>query len=169
MAELEIQELKDDNSKSRKWLYIIIAVVALILLLIILFFVYLYISKSGILEKTSSKSKDKDIVETTESIGIGPLFTFDTFIVNLADPSGSRYLRMTMDVEVDNNAVVEEMKTRQPQLRDMVISIASNKTYEDISTTRGKLAIKEEIIRRFNLILKSGKVRNIYFTEFVVQ
>jgi len=76
---------------------------------------------------------------------------------------------MTMDVEVDSNAVVEEMKTRQPQLRDMVISIASNKTYEDISTTRGKLAIKEEIIRRFNLILKSGKVRNIYFTEFVVQ
>jgi len=74
-----------------------------------------------------------------------------------------------MDVEVDNNAVVEEMKTRQPQLRDMVITIVSNKTYEDISTTRGKLAIKEEIIRRFNLILKSGKVRNIYFTEFVVQ
>ena len=167
MAELEIQELKEDDGKSRKWLYIVIAIVVLILLLIILFFVYLYISKSGILEKTSSKSKD--IVETTKSIGIGPLFTFDTFIVNLADPSGSRYLRMTMDVEVDNNAVVEEMKTRQPQLRDMVITIVSNKTYEDISTTRGKLAIKEEIIRRFNLILKSGKVRNIYFTEFVVQ
>lgn len=167
MAELEIQELNEDDGKSKKWLYIIIAIVAFILLLAILFFAYLYITKSGLLEKGDSKEKNRS--ETIETTGIGPLFTFDTFIVNLADPSGSRYLRMTMDVEVDSNVVIEEMKTRQPQLRDMVISIVSNKTYDDVASTRGKLAIKEEIIRRFNLILKSGKVRNIYFTEFVVQ
>jgi flagellar FliL protein len=167
MAEIEIQELKENNNKTKKWLYIIIAIIALILISIILFFAYLYISKSGILEKESAKSNDK--VESTAPLGIGPLFSFDTFIVNLADPSGSRYLRMTIDVEVDNNAVIEEMKQRQPQLRDMIISLVSNKTYNDVSTIRGKLAIKEEIIRRFNLILKSGKVRNIYFTEFVVQ
>jgi flagellar FliL protein len=107
--------------------------------------------------------------KTSEVSGIGPLFSFDTFIINLADPSGSKYLRMTIDVEVDNNMVIEEMKTRQPQLRDMIISVVSSKTYDDIFTTRGKLALKEEIIRRFNLILQSGRVRNIYFTEFVVQ
>jgi len=119
------------------------------------------------LEKENAKSTNE--IESDAPIGIGPLFSFDTFIVNLADPSGSRYLRMTIDVEVDNNVVIEEMKQRQPQLRDMIISLVSNKTYEDVSTTRGKLAIKEEIIRRFNLILTTGKVRNIYFTEFVVQ
>jgi flagellar FliL protein len=167
MAELEIQELKEGEGKSKKWLYIIIAIIALILLLSILFFAYIYISKSGLLDKGITEEKNK--VSPIEVTGIGPLYTFDTFIVNLADPSGSRYLRMTIDVEVDSNFVIEEMKTRQPQLRDMIISIVSNKTYEDVSTTRGKLAIKEEIIRRFNLILKTGKVRNIYFTEFVVQ
>jgi flagellar FliL protein len=167
MAEIEIEEIKDKNGKSKKFLFVIIAVFSVLLLLVIILG-FLYFVRSDKTQKTSEHEKT-EVSESTNVTGMGPLYTFDTFVVNLNDPGGSRYLRMSMDVEADNNIVIKEIEERKPQLRDTVISILSSKSYADVSTTRGKLAVKEEIIRRFNLILRGGKLRNVYLTEFVVQ
>ncbi|MBW1976319.1 MAG: flagellar basal body protein FliL, partial [Deltaproteobacteria bacterium] len=35
-------------------------------------------------------------------------YQLDTFLVNLADPGGKRYLKLTMELELDNPKVIDE-------------------------------------------------------------
>ncbi|UOD33808.1 flagellar basal body-associated FliL family protein [Deferribacteraceae bacterium V6Fe1] len=100
---------------------------------------------------------------------IGPLYSFDSFIVNLADPGGTRYLKVSMQAELDSDKLADEIEKRKPQIRDIILTVLSSKTYAEVSTAQGKLALKQEIMRRINLTLTSGAIRSIYFTEFVSQ
>lgn len=100
---------------------------------------------------------------------LGPIFSLDTFIVNLADPGGTRYLRVTMDLEIDGKPVEEELAKRLPQVRDTVLMVIPSKRFADISTGEGKTALREELIGTINKVLTSGKILRIYFKEFVIQ
>lgn len=110
---------------------------------------------------------EEEIAE--EEVTIGPMYKMDTLIVNLADRGGKRYLRTTMQLELDNPDLIEEIDLRLPQLRDAVLMILPAKNYADIGTTEGKIALRDEIIAKMNAILKKGQITTIYFTEFVVQ
>jgi flagellar FliL protein len=100
---------------------------------------------------------------------IGPIFDLATFIVNLADKGGNRYLRVTMDLELQNDELKNELGKRLPQVRDSILMILPSKRFEDISSAEGKTALRDEILEKINGILTQGKVTNIYFKEFVVQ
>jgi len=98
-----------------------------------------------------------------------PTIDLDPFIVNLADRETRRYLKVKMSLEVSNDKVEEEVKKRMPEIRDTITMLLSSKTYADLSTVDGKMALKAAIMNRLNAILVSGKVTNVYFTEFVIQ
>jgi flagellar FliL protein len=100
---------------------------------------------------------------------LGPIFSLDTFIVNLADKGGNRYLRVTMDLELDNPELEDELNKRLPQVRDSLLMILPTKRFEDISTVQGKTALRDEMLEALNGYLAQGKITNIYFKEFVVQ
>jgi len=112
-------------------------------------------------DKTADKAKAEEP---------GKMVSLDTFIVNLADPGGNRYLRVTMDLEVVGGKPAEdEMAKRVPQLRDAVLMILPTKRFADISTTDGKTAMREELTGAINELLATAKVARIYFKEFVIQ
>lgn len=101
---------------------------------------------------------------------VGVLYPLETFIVNMADNDGTRYLKVTIQLELDNTEKLkEEMDKRVPQLRDAILTILSAKTYEEVSSAQGKLVLKQEIQRRINSLLPFGQITNVYFTEFVSQ
>ena len=100
---------------------------------------------------------------------VGPIFSLETFIVNLADKGGNRYLRVTMDLELGNPEMESEVSQRLPQVRDSILMILPTKRFEDISTAQGKTALRDEIMETMNTYLLKGKITNIYFKEFVDQ
>ena len=100
---------------------------------------------------------------------VGPIFSLETFIVNLADNGGNRYLRVTMDLELGNPELESEVSQRLPQVRDSILMILPTKRFEDINTVQGKTALRDEIMETINTYLIQGKITNIYFKEFVVQ
>ena len=100
---------------------------------------------------------------------LGPICPLETFIVNLADKGGNRYLRMTMDLELGNPELQTEITKRMPQIRDSILMILPSKRFDDISPVEGKTALRDEILEKLNGLLTSGKITNIYFKEFVVQ
>ena len=100
---------------------------------------------------------------------LGPIYTLDTFIVNLADKGGKRYLRVTIDLELQNSEMQAEIVKRLPQVRDSILMILPSKRFDDISSMDGKVALREEIIDSLNGFLTQGKITKIYFKEFVVQ
>jgi flagellar FliL protein len=100
---------------------------------------------------------------------IGPIFPLEAFIVNLADSDGRRYLKVTMELELSDKRLTEELKKRLPQIRDSILMILTTKRFEDIHRAEGKIALRNEIISKLNSLLKKGSITNLYFTEFVIQ
>ncbi len=97
------------------------------------------------------------------------IFPLDPFIVNLADPTGNRYLKVRVSLELTGPDQQQEIERRLPQVRDGILLLLSSKTFADISSMEGKLTLRTEILHRINQALSKSKVVTIYFTEFVVQ
>jgi flagellar FliL protein len=100
---------------------------------------------------------------------VGTLFALETFIVNLADEGGKRYLRLTMNLELSEGTIEEELKQRLPQMRDTILMVLPSKRFEEIRTMDGKIGLRNEIIAKLNGLFGRQSISNIYFTEFVIQ
>ncbi len=106
---------------------------------------------------------------STDYSQIGPMYPMDQFIVNLYNEGSSRYLKTTINFELSLAELSTEMDTKKPLIRDIVIKTLSAKTYEEISTIRGKESLKDEIAMKVNQVLSDGQVNNLFFTDFVIQ
>ena len=91
------------------------------------------------------------------------------FVVNLADPLGRRYLKLTIMVETNGAAANAELMDKEPQVRDQIIMLLSSKSYQELATMESKMALKADIVRRLNQIMGGSKVLQVYFTEMVIQ
>jgi len=116
-----------------------------------------------------ANASDNPNLEKASEHPLGPILSLETFIVNLADKGGNRYLRVTMDLELGNPELEAEITKRLPQVRDSILMILPTKRFEDISTVQGKTALRDQIQETINGFLAKGKISNIYFKEFVVQ
>jgi len=125
-------------------------------------------------KKLTEIDKIKASVESTaapkeEKPVIGPLFALDSFIVNLADPGGKRYLRVTMQLELKDAKTHEHVTQRLPQVRDCILTVLPTRKVDDLQTVEGKTGLRNELIAKLNELLGAGAVTKIYFTEFVIQ
>ena len=125
-------------------------------------------------ERAQSKASLEDAA-AAEAAGagadkmLGAIFSLDAFIVNIGDGDRDRYLKLKADLELTKGTVAEEIEQRLPQIRDLVISLLTSKSFDDIRSIEGKDLLREEMLRRINALLVTGKARSIFFTEFVVQ
>lgn len=114
------------------------------------------------LEDKSGKKEAKDVR--------GVSVTMPTFLVNLNDPLGRRYLKLGMDVEVVDKAAADQLsKTDLARAKDAVILLLSSKTFQDVNTVENKIVMRNEIVERLNQVIGAGKVLKVYFTEIIVQ
>ena len=104
-----------------------------------------------------------------QTAALGKLFPLDTFIVNLADQERSRFLRVTMDLELAEPTDTEKLNQRLPQVRDRILMLLPSKRFADISSIEGKTALRDEMIGKLNGLFPETVITNIFFTEFVVQ
>jgi flagellar protein FliL len=112
---------------------------------------------------------EEALEEEAETTVIGEMFPLDTFVVNLADGNGKRYLRATMQLELSPEQTVATLEQRLPQIRDVVLTILPTKQFQEIRTVEGKATLRTEILTKLNELFNSASVANIYFTEFVIQ
>ena len=119
--------------------------------------------------------------------GEGVMIDMSTKIINLSDPSGRKYIRLTVVLEFQPEAATEEVKSgegaatdpnaafkakveaRMPLMDDVVITLLSTKSYEDLYTADGKELLRQEIQDAINERIPEFHVISVYFTEFVVQ
>ncbi len=106
--------------------------------------------------------------EAKAAVQFGPAVQIGSFTVNLAG-EGERYLKTGVAVEVSGPDAQTELTNRDPQVKDIVIAVLSAKTMAGVASQEGKEAVKREIRDRINRLLSKGRVRNVFFTEFVFQ
>lgn len=100
---------------------------------------------------------------------IGPMYPLESFTLNLLSDGGARYVKCTMQLEQNTDLLQAELDKKMAVIRDVIIRTLTSKTFEEVSTTKGKERLKDELVGKINEVLTDGFVKNIYFTDFVVQ
>lgn len=100
---------------------------------------------------------------------VGPMLSLDDFIVNILDAEGTRYLKVSMTLELLTPEGMLEIEERKAQVRDTILLYLGSKTFDEIRDLQGKLQLRADLIGKLNALLTKGKIKTIYFTDFVVQ
>ncbi len=174
MAAEEKDTQPEQGGKKKSKLKLIIII---LLVLVVLggggaaaYFIFLKPKPAKQAGQQNAAQSQTDAPQTEAVTQIGELYPMESFVVNLADPGGSRYLRVTLQLELTAvKGLKEEIDKRVPQIRDAIITILSSKRYEEINSAQGKMIMKQQIMRRINSLLASGQIANVYVTEFVIQ
>ena len=99
----------------------------------------------------------------------GPIKELDPFVLNLADREELRYLKMTIQLELDQAETEAEFEKRVPAIRDALLVLLTSKESHHLRTVNGKRRIREEIMSRANRLMHNGKITNVFFTDFIIQ
>jgi flagellar FliL protein len=111
----------------------------------------------------SGTDKADEALQNTSMVSLPP------FVVNLADPLGRRYLKISLDMELSGEQAAGRVEAQMPKIKDKLLLLLSSKTYSDLSTMSAKMELKGEIVNRVNQVLGENVVKGVYFTEFIIQ
>lgn len=175
MADEQLEAPKEGEKKGGKMKWIIIIVVILALLGGGAFFMkdtimgMLGMGDDKKTEEVAAEEGGEEMAAEEGEPAETEIVTLPTFVVNLADPLGRRYLKLAIDVELRTKEAAEKLSKSESKVRDAVILLLSSKTFADLSSIESKLALKDQIVKRLNQIVGGSNVLRVYFTEMVVQ
>jgi flagellar basal body-associated protein FliL len=166
-AEAEEAEEAKPKGGLVKILMIVIGAIVLILIVVIV---------AAIVAKKQAKPPELEFepeVVHEEELPPKPLhiYAIGKYIARLADPEEAHYVKLT-DVTLLYDAdkykfLAAELGEREYQIKDIINTILIGQTME-VGTVEGKKALKEEIKKAINDILREGKIEDINF-QIIVQ
>ena len=160
-----------DKGKKSKNSPMLMGIIFLNTLVIIGVGAFLYVEKKKILEAPTMEPIVAGAVMDAKDGSLeamsGYAVPLDYFLVNLAEDQGQKLFKVQMEFDVDSVDVQEEINKRMPQVRDIIIILLSSKSYNQISTPKGKERLKEEIRDTVNSFLTKGKINKVLFTQFI--
>jgi len=94
----------------------------------------------------------------------------ESLIVNLADHDEKSFLRIGIDLGIgkeikEGKVVVENI----PNVRDTIISVLAACKSDELLTVEGKRQLKENLLKGLTERVPELEVREVYFTDFLVQ
>jgi len=164
MAKKEAADSGESGGSKKKLIIIIAAVLVLLIGVGVGAFLFL----GGEKDEKISPEEEQAMLEK-QAKEVGPMVNIDTFIINILDDQESRYLKAAITLEVDSEAASMEINSRMPQIKDAILLLIGSKTFGELNDLQGKIQLRAELINKVNSILLNGKVKRIYFTDFVVQ
>jgi len=166
--EKEKKEGASEEEKSgggnKTMLIIIIAVVVLVLAV-----VGVLVMTGALGGKKSAPQANAPASPAIPAQSVGDLIPMDTLIVNLNEPGGNRYLKITLKLEVTSSNVAEEMAEKKVPIKSDLIMYLSSLTLSETQSIDAKKKIMINVKNRINSWLSKGKVTRVFFDEFVIQ
>jgi len=95
----------------------------------------------------------------------------ETFTLNVDDPEQRTYLRVGIDLGLDHDPKNDGKGPVPPTavVRDTILNVLMATKPQDVTTVEGKRKLKEQILVALQQRVPDMGVREIYFTEFLVQ
>jgi flagellar FliL protein len=96
------------------------------------------------------------------------------FVVNFENKGMVRFLQVSAEVLTRDPATADLIKEHDPKLRNELLLLLGNQTYETISSREGKERLRSEALQAVARVVgeeggKPDKVEQLYFTSFVMQ
>lgn len=98
------------------------------------------------------------------------IFTLDKFTANL-NGEPKRTVRIEVSLQMLGKDGYEEIMSSdsRAKTRDKIMRVLNDKNFSELESIQGKLFLKDTIAMEVNGILKEGVVKDVFFSEFVVQ
>jgi flagellar basal body-associated protein FliL len=95
----------------------------------------------------------------------------EPFVLNLADPEGKAYLRVGIDLGLENamKANGEEGSAPVALVRDTILGGLSQAKPDELLTPEGKTRLKESLLQALRTRAPELGIEEVYFTEFLIQ
>lgn len=119
----------------------------------------------------TEESAQRDLASVSAESVSGPLiYTMDEFTVNL-DGEPKRAIRLEVSLEMLGKDGFEEVMAPESRARarDRIVRLLNDNTFTDLESIQGKLFLKDKIAGEINGILKRGVVKDVFFSNFLVQ
>lgn len=100
-------------------------------------------------------------------------FNMGSLLVNLADPGGSNFMRLTPVLEYEQNKenkkLGEELGKNKVVLQDCIIRVIRTKKLEDVQPPDSIEKVANQLKEEVNKNLSHGKIHRVYFSEYLTQ
>jgi len=172
MAENDNLILEDEKDIQGKQSSIFSTIITIILLAAIAgggYFAYLQFFPNQSSMVQSETVKPAATAKRTVATELKVMIPVRPFVVNLARSKGKRFLKVSLTMELNSPEVNVEVNENMSKIVDSILLLLSSKSFDDVYTVQGKFKLKDEIATRVNRFLLSGHVKDVYFTEFVIQ
>ncbi len=166
MAERAKKNTSESDSGRNRAKTVLTFAVSIIVLTGIGIGVFYFLKPASFLEQTAKPDVAASAKEPAE---IAPMVDIKEFIVNIISEDNSHYLKLSMTVELSDDKALDELNKRMPQIRDAILLLISNKTFDELYDLQGKKQLKAELLLTINAVLTTGEATAVYFTDFVVQ
>jgi len=98
----------------------------------------------------------------------------EPFVVNLADPEENRFLRVGIDLGLENPLFAKgnkggEGEVPTARIRDCILTVLSTWRSDALLAPEGKQKLKDELVKALRARVPELGVREIYFNDFLVQ
>ena len=99
----------------------------------------------------------------------GPVYDMDPVVVNLAEEGKTRFLKLTFELEMKDQAALDKFVMAERAVRDALVRFLSSLTVKDTIGEQAKTDLQVAILARIEKEAGEGLVTRVYFRDFVVQ
>lgn len=177
MSDNEKQPVPATAKASSLGSILIAAVLAVVIGIAITAMGCIYVMRSGKLTVSATRNEDRPKTSSAKSY---PL-VLEPLLVNLSDPTGNAYLKLSITLLVDEEDTKEISKAKEElenkekgaaaraAARDAILQAASSQTSADLLAVNGKDHLKSKISQSLAQRVPALHVSEVLFTDFLVQ
>lgn len=169
------EEEKSQGSSSAK--IFIIGLPVFIVQLVVVYF----ITANILLEKFEEQFKHEAVLGDLAAIdtagsskNVSPtefgkyLYTIDDIIVNPANTTGEQLLLSSIAFDLGSEENKQEMKTKNILVKDLILSILSSKSVNELSNNNYKDSLRSQIKTEVIKYLPKLTINRIYFSKYIL-
>ena len=93
----------------------------------------------------------------------------ETFTLNVADPEPRAYLRVGIDLGLNQEPKRGEEPAPIAEVRDTILGVLAQARVDDLLTPAGKSQLKQNLLHALQERIPQLGVEEVYFTEFLIQ
>ncbi len=175
MAEEQVQESNQAAPKKKKGSLkmVLIVLVALGLAGGAGFYLYGNVllaghAQAGGGKKAAPKEEQREEAGSETHREIGPIVSLEPFVMNIAG-SPSRYVKISIALEVRDVKGEEHVKKVTPAIRDAMLKVLGAKPPDAFTDVNGRDAIKKELHDGVDGLFARGDLKAVYVTDIIVQ
>jgi flagellar protein FliL len=129
----------------------------------------LFAHPAAVAGDSADAAADDGKSEGGEGGGANSIYTIDNLILNPAQSGGTRFLMLSVAVQMKTGANVATIHDKDPQVRDEMLRVLGSKTVEQLTDVTQRDELKSEIITALTPLAPRNSIVAIYFPHFVIQ